>query len=385
LGARNIDDLTVVYDADFGELRLQYQPNLITLADLPQNGRTIRSMSDHLGDVSHEVGHYILDKTYKNEKGSRVQIPSCGGLYHDSRTITNEQCAWSEGRATFASLLTYNNPINNPIVSNVIVNYESGKHDNRDFPTSNGAATEGWITASLWDIHDRVDETRDGSSYDRVDSQTQNLWNAFSNDRSNSGRTIALTINDFKNDWDAFGYTNIAPIFKLNHIAENTPTSVTTNISPSGTIFSDTFENLNQWTISGDKSWNVKIPEEEYVPSKPTTNTVAHADNCDDECIITARSDIDLSDASSATLTFWRFVDNSVDRDEGLKLEISVDSGNSWTQIGLWTERTGHDNDDWVRESIALNRYLQDDVKLRFTAISSSPSEDFQIDDVMIR
>ena len=210
-----------------------------------------------------------------------------------------------------------------------------------------------------------------------------NLWTAFSTDKvqNTASPHIASNIHDFKADWDALEYEDISNIFKLNYIQSNT---VSPTISNGLTIFADTFDDsFSQWILSGDEDWDIVLPEEKSVPDKPNDNTVAHADNCDDECILTMSSSVDLSLYNDVELSFWRFIDTSVDDNEGLNLEISVNNGTTWTHLDVWSEDTGHDTDEWVHQKISLDNYLKEEVKIRFTAITSSSLEDLQIDDVM--
>lgn len=91
---------------------------------------------------------------------------------------------------------------------------------------------------------------------------------------------------------------------------------------------------------------------------------------------------LDLSGYQSATLTFWRYVDDSLDWFEYLKVEAF--DGSNWQQIFYWTHRQG-DDDTWHQESLDLpEEYLVPNFRLRFTTRQSSSSEEVEIDDVVI-
>ena len=106
-------------------------------------------------------------------------------------------------------------------------------------------------------------------------------------------------------------------------VPPTTPTPKPTNT----TIFSDNFELSlsDKWTESGESDWRITTPSAHNVPNVPgssPTNKILHADNCDTGCTLTLTNSIDLSGYTSATLSFWRYVDSSLDDDEYLKVEL---------------------------------------------------------------
>ncbi|MFY3739953.1 MAG: serine protease AprX [Candidatus Nitrosomirales archaeon] len=147
-------------------------------------------------------------------------------------------------------------------------------------------------------------------------------------------------------------------------------------------IFSDDFPNFAKWTESNEFDWNVEKFAEKNVPGHTASNLVAHADRCTSStgCILTSNA-VDLSGYQSATLTFWRYVDNDLDNNEFLRVQIF--DGTNWNTIFSWTNRSG-DDDTWHQETFNLSGYLNSGFNLRFVSKQSSSSEDTEIDDVLI-
>jgi len=90
-----------------------------------------------------------------------------------------------------------------------------------------------------------------------------------------------------------------------------------------------------------------------------------------------------LGSYNSATLSFWRYVDRSIDQKEFLKVKISANGGSSWTKLASWTHRNG-DDDQWHQETFDLTGYLTSDFKVKFVTKESKRSEDVAIDNVLI-
>ena len=151
------------------------------------------------------------------------------------------------------------------------------------------------------------------------------------------------------------------------------------------TIFFDDLqqnEPFTLWVESNEFDWTVKAPEEKQVPGSASGNRVGHADNCDNGCFLTLAQTINLSPYESATLSFWRYVDTSLDSGEYLRVEIS--DGSAWTTIFEWTHGSG-DDDQWHLESYDIPvTHLVAGFSLRFVSRSSSTREDNEIDDVLL-
>ncbi len=377
LGFNTDTQLKVLYDpVTTTEFRFMYQSNTIKLTDYhhPTSGQFIRSIVDHPVAISHEVGHFIQDKTYKNVKGEDGRVPSCAGVTvaHGANVPTNPQCAWGEGWATFVGILTSNSSEYTTFVTNDDINYESGTSNRVTFPTSNGYSIEGWVTAALWDIHDTVDERSARTSHDRIDGQTQNLWDTFSTDSEPSGSYyIAENMREFKDDWNELGFTSIAPLFSLNHLTGPITTPPTTT---SNTIFSDDFEGtLSKWTNTGDDSiWEILTI---------SGDKVASSDDCSTYCYLES----DTINASQATtLTFDRYIDTGVDKNEGLKVLVSTDNGASYTELAFYSQNYGQDDSIWHTETLDITQYQSSTFKVKFTGVSSYYNDIVRIDDVII-
>lgn len=165
----------------------------------------------------------------------------------------------------------------------------------------------------------------------------------------------------------------------------------TAGTSPANVFFSDDFEDgtLDKWTESGEPDWRADAFDERSLPpGHASTNKVAEADNCDTPCIITTTSPMNITGIDNPRLEFWRYVDRSIDNyDDGegeyLKAEVTTD-GAAWTQLDLWTEENGDDDDAWHRETYDLAPYSSAAFQVRFVALASSPAEDVGIDSINV-
>ena len=151
-------------------------------------------------------------------------------------------------------------------------------------------------------------------------------------------------------------------------------------------LFMDDFESgilTGKWIETNELDWKIERPAERNVPGHPSSNLVAHADRCSSTagCILTMSSPIDLSGFQSASLNFWRYVDNGLDNGEFLKVEAF--DGSLWNEIFYWTHNQG-DDDQWHGETFDLSGYLVNDFNLRFTSRENSNKEETEIDDVLI-
>ena len=150
-------------------------------------------------------------------------------------------------------------------------------------------------------------------------------------------------------------------------------------------IFSDDFENgLSKWTESGQREWQTGFPDDGiYIPNYPSSNRVAEADDCDDEaCILTMTTAIDLTNYSSASLEFWRFVDAGLDTNEYLSVQIG--NNGVYTEIFKWTHGDGDDH-TWHKESYNLSSYLNSaSFTVRILTEQSKSSEDVAVDKINI-
>ena len=151
-------------------------------------------------------------------------------------------------------------------------------------------------------------------------------------------------------------------------------------------LFFDDFEdgNLDGWIVPVQYAiWEAKpLDENVYPPDHADTNKVAQAAFCDIECTMTS-IDIDLTGHDNATLQFYRYVDDSLDNTEYLKVEVY--NGVAWVQLDIWTPENADDDDTWYLEDYSLSEYAGiTDFKVRFGAFMSSFIEVAGIDDVKV-
>ena len=171
---------------------------------------------------------------------------------------------------------------------------------------------------------------------------------------------------------------------QVDDIVINTTTSSTpppTMTRPS-TISEDFESNLDGWMQSGNADWTTRSPTT-TVPGSSSGNKVAYSTNCRTLCTMTL-SPVDLSSRTSGYLILDRFVSNSLDSGEYLKVELY--NGSSWTTVFDWQASAGADDSTWRTESYRLNSsHLTSEVQLRITARSSSSSEVVMVDNISIQ
>jgi len=160
--------------------------------------------------------------------------------------------------------------------------------------------------------------------------------------------------------------------------------------------FYDDFESdLSEWENSGQELWEIKTPDVIQIPGFPEINKVASSDNCDNYCILSMVDGVDLSEHVEPYLSFYRFVDDDADftfnalpdpDDEGLILYYSDDDGDTWQIVDSWLKSQNKADGIWELAEYSLDEYSGiENFKIRFIAISSSSSEDMEIDEVFIR
>ncbi len=158
------------------------------------------------------------------------------------------------------------------------------------------------------------------------------------------------------------------------------PTTPPTTSPDVITSFTDNFQNdLSLWTMSGDSNWTRGGPDEN-IPNSDAGNRVLVSSNCRTECIATLNSSLDTS--SPLVISFKRFVNNSVDRSEGLYIQYSTD-GTNWINLATYTEDNNENTDAWVDESLTLD-ISDDTASFRLLAKSSSVRETVEVDDLSI-
>jgi hypothetical protein len=147
-----------------------------------------------------------------------------------------------------------------------------------------------------------------------------------------------------------------------------------------GTLFSDGFSNLNQWTETGDGDWTTQSRVSSSGYSTSSGNPVAHSDECTGGCQITSPV-INLSGQASSTLTFQYYMSSTMEAGEYLRAEAY--NGTSWTTIFNRSTEAEQDS-TWHSVSVSLASYLVSGFRLRFATIQTAADEAVEVDDVAI-
>ena len=199
--------------------------------------------------------------------------------------------------------------------------------------------------------------------------------------------TGTVTIS-FSNARDIYGNQIISDPTSGNTFTVTPSTTKPTTIQPTNILFSDDFESAltEKWIETGEGDWRLSTSGVHLVPvltGHASVNKVLHSDNCDTVCTVTLKDPIDLRNHSSATLSFYRFMDSSFDRGEYLKVDLF--DGTNWNTIYHWSPTSNDDDNTWHDESYDLLQYLNtSNFKIRFETQQSSSREDVQIDDLKI-
>ena len=153
-------------------------------------------------------------------------------------------------------------------------------------------------------------------------------------------------------------------------------TSTSTIPGTTTTQFSDDFEGgIGDWTNSGNRNWYT-TGDTLNLPGT-SGNLIARAANCDSFCYMTLTNPIDLSTATSAELSLWRYLRSTLDNGEYGKLELY--DGTTWNEVSNWS-----DDNTWYNETYDLSDYLVSDFNLRLTGRMNRSNERVEIDDVVI-
>ncbi len=338
--------------------------------------------------LAHEYAHIQFYHSYdsKNSDYPDYAINHPSGYHSPVHPGNSAGTAWVEGWAFFIAAAYSGSPTYQPAYMEGQWNFEDRTHNEvtdiefKNKPFVSGFAGEGGVAAALYDLIDTTNEPGDNQQ-----DQLRNIWNVMNDDLEFDETIIAADFGEFKNDWDDEKLPNIDSVFQLNELANVTPVTHPNNNNSDMTIFSDTFDNLDAWTREGESDWRVGIPDEGgHPPDHPVTNIVAETDDCDNECMLVLTNSLDLTSYSAATLSLYRYVDNSLDSGEYLRIDVSSNGGTSWSNILTWAG--GIDDDDtWHKETFDLASYLgSSDFKVRAVAKASSSSEDLVVDSLKI-
>jgi carboxypeptidase T len=157
-------------------------------------------------------------------------------------------------------------------------------------------------------------------------------------------------------------------------------------------VIFDSCSTMSNWVSStwGNTSVQYHSPSTS-IGDSPVGNYIANQDNT-----ITFANTIDLTTAESAFVTFYATWDVEEDYDY-VQFEVSTDGGSSWiplcgeyTNTGTFNQDEGnpvYDGvSDWVFETVSLNEYLGEDIKLQFQ-LASDPFQEgdgFYFDDFAV-
>ena len=164
------------------------------------------------------------------------------------------------------------------------------------------------------------------------------------------------------------------------------PLNTTTRAGTRAVIWSDGFETGNwnngpgtsgQWTEAG-ATWRCDVDTNNPHTGSYSahmwgggTNPEFYAD------------DIDLSAYSTATITFWWFVDNQFDGSDELHVYTTDDGGANWD----WYDRYETPQNSWQQASIDLHSIygiLTNQMGIRFRSDADNNNEDCYIDDISL-
>ncbi len=418
LGYNDIPPVTVQYQSGVVmDVGWSYQNDRIKLQDT-----STKDLFSHPFMILHEFGHHIQNSVYDKHGSS---TPHCGGVLHHANLLTDENCAWGEGWATFVGLWVEDQSTFSSFTTSNVIDYELGTFDGETFPTTSPKITEGWVTSALLDVVDTTNERGDNMS-----GESQKLWNAFKNNKSTHSyhNLVAGSINEFRADWDAERYPNLQSILELNHLAnpthvriETTPTTTPPTTTPPTTtpptttpptttpptitpptitpptitpptitpptitpptitpLLHENFESgLGSWVLTNedDVDW---FTSSETLPNGNTPNKIGLAYNCDNTCTMTSDT---LNISADSQLIFTRYVSSSIDNNEGLRVDISNNGGTTWQEIAFYSDNNDKDDDTWHDETFSLDG--SSTFKIRFVALASSSSEKVKLDNIII-
>ena len=340
----------------------------------PNNLISPMTNKDTLG---HEYGHIQFYEQYDAKNANypnpiiESQDPLYGGVIHSPVHENPAGISFIEAWAFFMALAYSGEEEYQPAYMKGQWNFEDQTHNEVDDSRFAGKTfpagyNEGPITSVLLDAIDTDNETGDNLS-----GQLKNIWDILKDNPP-------LTFEDFQKNWNNAGKSSLDSIYTINNVPLPTTPPVTV---PPITSFEDDFENdnLDLWTLSGQDEWETDNPHVGI-----SNNVVASSKNCDNECVMTITTPVDLSSYEDAQLTYDRFVDNADSGDEGLYVYVSTDNS-SWTLLEKFTDNNNGDTNAWKSETVSLKNYVSDTtVYIRFTAQSDGGGDYVEIDNVII-
>lgn len=148
-------------------------------------------------------------------------------------------------------------------------------------------------------------------------------------------------------------------------------------------IFVDDFgPGLGLWKLSSNTNVNWFVDDSReggdppFFPNDPNHN-IAVGEECG-ICSITTADTFDLTGYENVYLNFFYVIGERLNNNEGLKVEISKNDGNSWSELFYWNENNGDNLGKWeeIKDLQLDSSFLTDEFKLRFTAIHPDGSRD---------
>lgn len=143
-------------------------------------------------------------------------------------------------------------------------------------------------------------------------------------------------------------------------------------------LFADSFEVASEW--SG--KW-VQDSQNDWFRStqrKTDGSRSAEVDGSANNATLTLKNAIDLSDYSSAELTFSWFIESNWDTGEYIAIDVF---NGSWQEVDRLRGNVDAEN-TWHHETVSLDNYLSAGFLLRFRASVSDSAEDGNVDNVRI-
>ena len=188
----------------------------------------------------------------------------------------------------------------------------------------------------------------------------------------------------FSNARDLFGNPVVKNPTSGGSFAANAASAPVQPAPAAGSVISvtDNFQGAlaTLWRTGNDARWSYTSPTESVPDQQIATNKVGATDACDDSCYLTLKKTLDTTEP--LVISFDRYVDRKIDRNEGLHVEYSTD-GTTWTKIASYTDRSGDDTDRWERSVIGLS-IPEKSANLRLHAESNRAGEHVEVDNIRV-
>ena len=372
----------------------QYVPGL-SLIQIPKEANV------HPSAVLHEFGHHVMYSSYGIDNGGsspnvnpndepREEIESCNG--HDIHLKTNEGCAYVEGFATYVPIAVIGGSEYETFdytlfgaESSGLYNFEDRNFRDHEFDLfpvdfADGAEVEGNFATVLYDIRDGVGERESirDPNRDDISARDSLVWDIIADG------TVQNTIEFMDALAEDIDINSVLELNTFPTISEPEPDPQRSKLST--LIFEDEFDDLGEWTNTGDEDWELDRWHSGEGGNPPFTDELLRlvpvSEECDDFCILELKDPINLTRFSNAELFLYYYVDEDVDDEEGLYVDISTNGGTDWITIAEFTEDNNGDTHKWegTYPELSLSQYLNTaNFKVRIVAHSTSGNEDIQI------